>query len=64
MTRKPPEPDPFEAAIAERQAMVRAELREQAARLGPLDEDMIRGIERVTGERYDPDTGQWGPGGG
>jgi hypothetical protein len=23
------------------------------------DPDVIRGIERVTGERYDPATGQW-----
>jgi hypothetical protein len=26
---------------------------------GPHDPDVIRGIERVTGETYDPVTGEW-----
>jgi hypothetical protein len=26
---------------------------------GPVHPDVIAGVERLTGERYDPDTGTW-----
>ena len=29
---------------------------------GPLHPDIIAGIERLTGERYDPGAGTWAPG--
>jgi hypothetical protein len=64
MTGPPGDADEWTAALKDAAAQIGAARMAAAVAAvqgepGPLHPDIIRGIERLTGETYDPATGAW-----